>query len=122
MRYFLTNRVEINAPNKEYYKLGTSVYSSFYVSKHLKAKWLKSKWTAIIQLRNEVRGIDKINGKNKESSGSTLFFVAPQLNYVLQDNWYLSTMIDIPIYQEFKGTQLGASSGITFIISRTFHL
>ena len=122
MRYFLTNRVEINAPNKEDYKLGTSVYTSFYISRHLKASWLNDNWTAIIQLRNEIRGTDKIDGKEKKSSGSNLFFIAPQLNYVLKDNWYLSAMIDIPLYQKFNGTQLGAASGLTFIVSRTFRL
>ncbi len=122
MRYFLTNRVELNAPNKESYNPGTSVYTSLYLSRHLKARWLKDNWTAIIQLRNEIRGTDQIDGRDKESSGSTLFFVAPQLNYVLKNNWYLSAMIDIPVYQHFNGTQLGAGTGVTFILSRTLRL
>ena len=122
MRYFLTNRVEFNASNKEEYKLGSSVYTSLYISRHLRAHWLKDNWTAIIQLRNEIRGTDQIDGHDKESSGSTLFFVAPQLNYVLKDNWYLSAMIDIPVYQHFNGTQLGAGTGVTFILSRTLRL
>lgn len=122
MRYFITNRVEINGSNKEDYSLGTSVYTSLYVSRHLRAPWLKDNWTAIIQLRNEIRGIDTIEGIKKESSGSTLFFVAPQLNYVLKDNWYLSVMADIPFYQHFNGTQLGADAGFTFIVSRTLKL
>ncbi|MBN2776122.1 MAG: hypothetical protein JXR36_00675 [Bacteroidales bacterium] len=122
MRYFITNRTEINGSNKEDYKLGTSVYTSLYVSRHLRVPWLKDKWTAIFQLRNEIRSIDKINGVKKESSGSTLFFVVPQLNYVLKDNWYISAMVDIPVYQYFNGTQLGADSGFTFIVSRTLTL
>jgi hypothetical protein len=122
MRYFITNRVEINGSNKEDYKLGTSVYTSLYVSRHLRAPWLQDNWTAIIQLRNEIRGIDKIEGVQKESAGSTLFFVAPQLNYVLKDNWYLSAIVDIPVYQHFNGTQLGADTGFTFIVSRTLKL
>jgi len=122
MRYFLTNRTELNGSNKEGYRPGTSVYTSFYISRHLRAPWLKDNWTAIVQIRNEIRSPDKISGRTKESSGSTLFFVAPQLNYVLKDNWYLSAMVDLPVYQNFKGTQLGASPGITFIISRTLRL
>lgn len=122
MRYFFTNRVEMNAPNKEDYRLGTSVYNSFYISKHLKQPWLKDNWTAILQLRNEIRAPDKIKEYKKESSGSTLFFIAPQLNFVLREEWYLSGMIDIPVYQHFKGTQLGAGTGFTFIVSKTFRL
>ncbi len=122
VRFFLTNRLEINAPNKEDYKLGSSLYSSLYISKHLMFPWLKDDWTAILQIRNELRGVDKIEGKEKESSGSNLFFIAPQINYVLKDNWYLSAMVDIPVYQHFNGTQLGADPGFTFIVSRTFRL
>jgi hypothetical protein len=122
LRYFFTNRVETNAPNRENYRLGTSVYNSLYVSKHLMQPWLKDNWTAILQLRNEIRTPDKVEGKVKESSGSTLFFIAPQLNFVLKEEWYLSGMVDIPVYQHFKGTQLGAGVGFTFIVSRTFSL
>jgi len=122
MRYFVTNRVEINGSNKEDYKPGSSVYTSLYLSKHLMYSWLKGDWTAIVQLRNEIRAVDKINGQTKPSSGSTLFFIAPQLNYVLKEEWYLSGMVDIPVYQNFKGTQLGASPGFTLILSKTFIL
>jgi hypothetical protein len=122
MRYFFTNRVEVNAPNKYDYKLGTSVYNSFYISSHLKYPWLKDNWTAILQLRNEIRTPDKMAGRVKEASGSNLLFVAPQLNYVLKDDWYLSAMVDIPVYQNFNGKQLGAGTGFTFIVSKTFWL
>jgi hypothetical protein len=122
MRYFLTNRIEAHAPNKEDYNPGTSGYTSFYISKHLKQPWLKDNVTAILQIRNEIRGYDKIEGRKKESSGSILFFLAPQINYVWKEDWYFSAMTDIPVYQYFKGTQLGAGVGFTFIVSRTFRL
>jgi len=120
LRYFLTSRFETNAPNKEDYKLGSSLYTSLYVSKHLMT--LPGDWTAIIQVRNEIRATDKIAGDNKESSGSNLFYIAPQLNYVLKEEWYISTMVDIPVYQNFNGTQLGASAGFTVVFSKTFSL
>lgn len=122
MRYFLTNRVETHAPNREDYRPGTSVYNALYVSKHLMQPWLKDNWTAILQLRNEIRIPDKVKGEIKKSSGSNLFFLAPQLNYVYKEEWYLSGMVDIPFYQDFKGTQLGAGVGLTFIVSKTFSL
>jgi hypothetical protein len=122
MRYFFTNRMETHAPNKENYKPGNMVFNSFYISKHLKQPWLKDNVTAILQIRNEIRGYDKIEGRKKESSGSILFFLAPQINYVWKEDWYLSAMTDIPVFQYFKGTQLGAGVGFTFIVSRTFRL
>lgn len=120
MRYFFTNRVETHAANKEDYRLGTSVYNSLYISKHLRQPVFKDNWTAILQIRNEIRAHDTVEGKKKVSSGSILFFVAPQLNYVLMDDWYLSGMVDVPVYQHFNGTQLGAGVGFTFIVSKTF--
>lgn len=121
-RYFLTSRFETNSENKGKYRQGNSLFSSLYFSQHLKHPKLKDKWTAILQLRHELRSSDRINGRLKESSGSTLLFLTPQLNYVLHDEWYLSGMADIPAYQNFKGTQLGAGIGFTFIVSRTFRL
>jgi hypothetical protein len=120
LRYFLTSRFELNAPNIEDYKLGSSLYTSLYVSKHLMS--LKGDWTAIMQLRNEIRGIDKIEDREKESSGSNLFYIAPQINYVLKEEWYISAMVDVPVYQYFNGIQLGASTGFTVILSKTFSL
>ena len=122
IRYFLTNRIETHVQNREDYKPGTSVYTSLYISKHLRQHWLKDNWTAILQFRNEIRGYDKVDGWKKESSGSALFFISPQLNFVLKEEWYLSAMTDIPVYQHFKGTQLGAGTGFTFIVAKTFSL
>lgn len=122
MRYLITNRIEANAPNKYDYKLGSACFTSFYISKHLMFPWLKGDWTTIMQFRNEIRTHDKIENLIKESSGSTLFFISPQINYVHNEEWYISTMMDIPVYQYFNGTQLGAGVGITVILSKTFRL
>lgn len=122
LRYFLTTRAETHLPNIEDYRPGTSVFTSAYVSKHLMFPWLKGDWTAIFQVKNEIRTYDKIKDTRKQSSGSLLFFVVPQLNYVLHDKWYLSAMADIPVYQRFNGTQLGAGPGFTLVLSRVFEL
>ena len=121
MRYFLTNRVEMSYPNKNEYKLGTAIFTSIYISKHLMFSWVKGDWTGILQLRNEYRMPDKINGQEKASSGGYLFFIIPQINHVINEKWYISSMVDIPVYQYFKGTQLGAGIGITTIISRVIN-
>jgi len=121
MRYFATNRIEISNPNKNEYKLGTAIFTSIYISKHLMFSWVKRDWTAILQIRNEIRIPDKITGIQKESSGSNLFFLVPQINHVINEKWYLSSMIDIPVYQYFKGTQLAAGIGITTSLSRVIN-
>jgi hypothetical protein len=120
MRYFLTTRMEAHLSNKEDYRPGTGIYTSVYVSKHLMYPWLKGDWTAIIQLKNEIRGYDKMENIRKVSSGSVLFFAVPQLNYSWREKWNVSALTDLPLYQYFNGTQLGAGTGFSLIVSRTF--
>lgn len=122
LRFFLTNRIEYHFENNNEYKPGTAIYTSGYISKHIMANRVKGDWTTILQLRNEIRTHDEIAGKTKESSGSVLFFVVPQINYVIRENWNLSALLDIPVYQYFNGTQLGAGVGITFSMARSFDL
>ncbi len=122
MRFFLTNRIEYHFTNKYEYRPGTAFYTSGYISKHIISNRLKGDWTTILQLRNEIRMHDEIAGEIKESSGSVLFFVVPQLNYVIKEKWNLSMLFDIPVYQYFNGTQLGAGYGITLSMARTINL
>lgn len=122
MRYFFITRAEFNGTNKKEYKLGSSWYNSIYVSKHLMSPKIKGDWTAILQLRNEIRRQDVIDKEIKKSSGSNLLFIAPQLNYVHKEQWYISAMVDIPVFQNFNGTQLGAGLGYTLVLSRTFRM
>jgi hypothetical protein len=122
MRFFVTNRLDINGTNTNNYQQGISLINAFYISKHLMAPYIKGDWTAILQVRNEIRNHDLINKQEKESSGSVLFFVVPQINYVLKEKTYLSLMTDIPVYQSFNGTQMGAGPSITVSVSRAFGL
>lgn len=122
MRYFLTTRMETNFSNIEDYKSGNVLFTSAFISKHLMYKWIKGDWTAIFQLKNEIRGYDKIKNIRKISSGSILFFAVPQINYSWREKWNISALADIPLYQHFNGTQLGAGLGASLIISRTFAL
>lgn len=121
-RYFLTTKAEFNSENKQKYKLGTSVFTSLFYSRHLMFSWLKGDWTAIIQLRNEIRGRDRTLNGWKESSGSTIFYVSPQINYFISERWNVSLMLDIPVYQNFTGTQLATRYGLSLNLARDFKL
>ena len=122
MRYFMTTRWEAHGKNSEDYQPGNNIFTSAYISKHLMYPWLKGDWTVIMQLKNEVRTRDRFQGQPRTSSGSVLFFLVPQINYVFRENWYISALVDVPVWQYFNGTQLGASTGISVIISRAFIL
>ncbi len=119
-RYFLTTRAEFNSENKQEYKLGTSVFTSMFFSKHLMLSWLKGDWTVIMQLRNEIRGRDRTLNGWKESSGSTIFYVSPQINYFIGEKWNVSLMLDLPVYQNFTGTQLASKYGLSLTLARDF--
>lgn len=121
-RYFLTSRVESNARNRQEYKLGTAVFSSFYLSRHLMFPWLKGDWTTILQIRNETRGRDKTSSGIKEFSGGTIFFLSPQVNYFLSEKWNISLIVDIPVYQYFNGIQLASKYGFSLNLARDFKL
>jgi len=120
-RYFATCRVDINAENNQDYRLGTSVFSSLFYSKHLMFPWLKGDWTIIFQLRNEIRQKDK-SILWIESTGSNIFYVSPQLNLFIKEKVNVSLMFDIPVYRNFNGTQLATKYGISLNLSRDFQL
>lgn len=117
-RYFFTSRMEINASNRQDYRLGPSVFTSLFWSKHLMLPWLRGDWTAILQVRNEIRSRDKTVNGWKESSGSTLFYTSPQIVWTIRELWNISLMCDIPVYQYFNGTQLAARYGLSLNLSR----
>jgi hypothetical protein len=119
MRFFVTNRTEVSGANIDGYRIGPSTFSSVFISKHLMAHWIPGHWTTIFQIRNEIRGKDWTGEAYKQSSGSVLFFLAPQLNYSHKEKLNFSFILDVPVFQNFNGTQLGAGLGGTFSISQT---
>ncbi len=122
LRYFLTNRLETNHVNRKEFKLGSSFFTSFYVSKHLMFEWLRGDWTTILQIRNEIRSRNKREGDPVEASGSIVFYLSPQINFSIKETWNISLMGDFPVYQYMQGIQLGTKYGITFGLARDFRL
>ncbi len=121
-RYFLTCRVDVNSENKRDYKLGTSVFSSLFYSRHLMFPWLKGDWTMILQLRNEIRQKDRSSNVWIESTGSNLFYLSPQLNLFIKEKLNVSMMVDIPVYRYFNGTQIAMKYGVSLNLSGDFSL
>lgn len=121
-RFFLTSRVESHFENQKDYTPGTYIFNSFFYSKHIPEQWIKGDWTAILQLRNEIRTRD-INGCcPKESSGGCIFVFSPQVNLSIHKKWNLSLLVDIPVFQYYNGTQLGSGTGANISLARTFNL
>lgn len=121
-RFFLTARVDVNSENQNDYKLGTSVFTSLFYSKHLMFAWLKGDWTLIFQLRNEIRQKDKSANGWVESTGSNLTYLSPQLNLFIKEKLNVSLMVDVPVYRYFNGTQIATLYGVSLNLSRDFRL
>ncbi|MCD4681071.1 MAG: hypothetical protein K8S00_11870 [Bacteroidales bacterium] len=129
LRFFLLNRCEFNfASSPDFFlngvqqKFGNMFYTSFIISKHLhfRHEWLTENWTAILQIRNEVRAKDRQDGEIMDESGNCSFFVSPQLNYTHQGKWNISALLDFPVYQYLNGVQLAGKFAFSVSITRDF--
>lgn len=119
MRYFLYNRIEWNATNREGYRYGPSMTNAVYVSRHLirTSSWPVS-GTLILQLRNEIRGRSFIHEEIEPSSGSVKFFLTPQINLAFVEKVNLSFMMDIPVYQHYRNIQLADRVAFTIVLNK----
>ncbi|MBI4648236.1 MAG: hypothetical protein HY738_17045 [Bacteroidia bacterium] len=128
-RYFLLNRFEYNFPNshdfyinKQEIKYGNSYYTSIFMSKHLWFPWTKGDgaWTAILQVRNEIKARRRENNEIVKASGSNLVVISPQMNLTVRKRWNLSFIAEIPAFQYYNETQLGTSYSFLVNITRDF--
>jgi len=123
-RLIMINRYENNyTENKQGYKFGDAYTNAVFLSKHLanQRTRLTKDITAILQLRHEYVKPYKVNNILADNrSGSSSFFVSPQLNYNLKMLWNFSIIFDIPVYQHYKGTQLAKDYALTITLTRDF--
>lgn len=114
---FLLNRFETYNENTINYKYGNAFYHSLFISKSL-----NNHFSILLQLRNEIKSKDKRFNQLVSSSGSFVFYSAPQLIYNIKNKWYLSFIYDFPFYKYYNGTHLTNKYSLSFNISRTFDL
>jgi hypothetical protein len=119
-KIILMNRYETNYRNMEGYKFGDALFTSLFLSKSF-----LEKFTALVQVRNEHREIDKIYedgiGYNTFSStGSDVIFLSPQLSYTLPHKFNVAALVDFPISRNYKGTQLGPKYAIGVSVIKGF--
>lgn len=123
MRLFFINRYEINFSDIKNYKYGNALFNSFFISKQIK----QSNWAVIIQVRYEYRAKDNTNtnfdftkGTPIGSTGGSLVFIAPQINYSIAKKWNISLLADVPVFRYYNGTQLGNKFAFALYLSRDF--
>ena len=129
LRFFMVNRFETNFKNNKdffdqntQYKFGNIISTSLFVTKHLhfRYEWLTENWTAIIQVKNEIKTKNKKNDEWIEASGGYAFYLCPQLNYSIKEKWNVSLMYEMPIYQHYNEVQLAAKYAFVVNVTRDF--
>ncbi len=111
----MINRTEINFKNSSDYTFGNSYSTSLSLSKAL-----FENCTGILQLRNDIREKDKVDGKDVPApSGSFLVVLSPQLGYAF-GNLSISVLADIPLYRNYYQRQIankfGAGLSMTYLL------
>jgi hypothetical protein len=98
---FLINSVSLNKTNEKDYKEGNT-----YISTLLYGQQIIHNLTAIIQVRNEIRGKAIRYGNDVISSGGYRFVFVPQLNYTIDNKYNIGLIYEQPIYRFYHGIQL----------------
>jgi Putative MetA-pathway of phenol degradation len=118
LRFFIYHRSEFKGTNPLRYQYGNLYSTSFYISHSL-----SSHWDFIIQLRNELRSMDKRPAQTApyevekiSISGSNKIFFTPQINFNANPTWNFSVLVDIPVYQYYNEQQLANTYAIGIVL------
>ncbi len=115
-RLFLIHRTEtFNSYNAIYYMRGNAFLTNIFFS-----KTINEKWTAFLQLRNEIRTRDYLYDKAQLGTGNVLFFLSPQINYTIK-GFNFSLLYDIPLYRNVHEIQIVSKYGISIICTKDFN-
>jgi len=111
LNLFLINTLDFNGRNRLEYQYSPALYSSLILSKQI-----TSGLTGILELRNELRTRDYSQNKRLDSTGSSVFSAAFEINYSL-GKWNLSAMYDCPFYKLYNGSQLSTAYSASLNLS-----
>jgi hypothetical protein len=108
--------------NRMGYKFGDAFSNSLFLSKHLANKYteLTKDITIICQFRHEYKLQNYLNDNPVLASGSSMLYIAPQINFNYHMVWNFSMIYEKPLYHNYNGTQLGNNYAIMFSITRDF--
>lgn len=101
VRLFMMNTVSINSNSLRNYREGNTYITSVFAS-----KTFFTNWTAIAQVRNEIRDFAYRDHLKVTSSGGYRFIFVPQINYSFKRKYNISALYELPIYQNYNGIQL----------------
>lgn len=123
IRFFWVSRYEKHFRNPQGYVFGTIFNTALFFSRHFViGQGMAKDWTLILQGRYQMKSQNIRYDLPVAASGGQMVIVAPQINCSLHERWNLSLMFEKPVYQRYKGIQLGQNYAWVFTFSRDINL
>ena len=73
-----------------------------------------------LEINGQVNGKNKVEGETAENSGGHTIFLSPGVQWVLLQNLLLEASVQLPVFEDFNGTQLGNdftfSAGVRYLL------
>lgn len=110
LNLLLYSRLDYNFQNSANYQFGTAIITSVFTSYRFTEAIV-----SLLELRYSHLTQDKYNDTLYPNSGANMLHFAPRFSYKF-GSYSLSPFLEIPLYQYFKGVQIGTrfSFGINF--------
>lgn len=115
LRIISNNKFEYNFKNSENYRFGSSISNSIMVSKKL-----NNKFSAISQLKHDLRFEDFGNSGPAINTGARVLTLMFATSYSFAENWSVNGLFEIPVSHFYNGRQLGLKYAFGFGISKEF--
>jgi hypothetical protein len=109
---FLHSRYEKNYTSDIGYKYGDKLRVSYIASKRI-----QKQFGAIFQVRYEYIAQDENNGALQMNTGANLISVSPQVLYSLKNKWNFILAGELPVYKNYKGTQMSNNYAVSLSLN-----
>ncbi|MGZ3930785.1 MAG: hypothetical protein ACXVP0_05310, partial [Bacteroidia bacterium] len=113
--FLLNSRTDYNGSNSQGFRYGTANTNSIG-----SVIPLNKEFSLIVMVRNENKDCDRIHNVGMFSSASYRFFASPGISLNLKKSLSFSFYGDIPVYQNYAGTQLASKYALSISVSKVF--
>ncbi|MCH8011722.1 MAG: transporter [Candidatus Marinimicrobia bacterium] len=122
---YVRNRLGINAEvsfrkntEADNYRFGDILSTNFVLGYRILPKVYETYpspyATAFLELLSQFRGRDRENGVELEDTGGKVVLLSPGIQFVLSRTFLVEASLQVPIFQDLNGTQLGIDFSSTF--------
>ena len=111
------NRFEWNGKTPYNYQFGSFLMNSIFLTDKI-----NSFFSGIIEVRSDFKTPDYNFDDNAKqvNTGSHLIVVSPKLSFTIAHKWHITGLVDIPVYKNYKGTQISSKYSMAINLARDF--